>query len=101
MSYKLPFFSLLFLALLNLNIGLLAQTPKKRAEALRTFQACLQPTRHASLDRSEEFVANVIDLYNRGDYSLLKPLLDAGLSSDGALSQELGGFYSNVLSRNP
>ena len=101
MSYKLPFFSLLFLALLNLNIGLLAQTPKKRAEALRKFQACLQPTRHVSLDCSEEFVANVIDLYNRGDYSLLKPLLDAGLSSDGALSQELGGFYSNVLSRNP
>jgi hypothetical protein len=101
MSYKFPFFCLCCLALLNLNIGLLAQTPKNRVEALRTFKACKQPTRPATLDCSEEFVANVIDLYNRGDYSLLKPLLDAGLSSDGALSEELGDFYSNVLSRNP
>ena len=101
MSSKPTFLSLLFLGLLNLNIGLLGQTPQARKETLRTFQACIQPTRPATLDCSEEFVANVIDLYNRGDNSVLKPLLDAGLSSDGALSQELGGFYSNVLSRSP
>ena len=101
MRYKLPFISLLFLAVLNLNIGPVAQTPKNRAEAVRTFKACLRPNRPTTLDCSEDFVGGVIDLYNRGDHSLLKPLLDAGLSSDGALSEMLGDFYSNVLSKNP
>jgi hypothetical protein len=97
MQYKLPSVVFLMFAL----SPVLAQAPKNRNEALRTFRACIRPNRPASLDCSEEFVANVIDLYDRGDYSLLKPLLDAGLSSDGALAEELGDFYSNVLSRNP
>ena len=70
MSSKLSFFSLLFVALLNLDIGLLGQSPHARKDTLRTFQACIRPTRPVTLDCSSEFVANVIDLYNRGDNSL-------------------------------
>jgi hypothetical protein len=53
------------------------------------------------LDCHEDFVANVFNLYDSGDRAVLRPLLDAGLSSDGDLSEELGGFYSRVLSKNP
>jgi len=95
-------YKLLSVATLIFGLSLVsAQTPKNRNEALRTFKACIRPTRPATLDCSEEFVANVIAFYNRGDYSLLRPLLDAGLSSDGALSEELGDFYSKVLLKNP
>jgi hypothetical protein len=97
MRYKLLSVATLIFALSLVS----AQTPKNRNEALRTFKACIRPTRPATLDCSEEFVADVIAFYDRGDHSLLKPLLDAGLSSDGALSEELGDFYSNVLSTNP
>jgi hypothetical protein len=98
MTCKLPLLALLSVAL---NISLMAQTPKHRAELVRKFKACIQPTRPATLDCSEDFVTNLFDLYDHGDRSVLKPLLDAGLSSDGALSEELGWFYSNVLSKNP
>jgi hypothetical protein len=83
-----------------MHISLVAQTAKRRADLVRKFKACIQPNRPASLDCREEFVANVIDLYHRGDHSVLKPLLDAGLSSDGDLSEELGSFYANVISQN-
>ena len=43
----------------------------------------------------------LIVLYRRGDKSLLGPLLDAGLISDGALSQSLGSFYGELLSKEP
>jgi hypothetical protein len=98
MRYKLPLIVLLFLVPLSL---ILAQAPKNRTEVLRTFKACIRPNRLTTLDCSEDFVGNVIDLYDRGDHSLLKPLLDVGLSSDGALSEMLGDLYSHVLSKNP
>ncbi len=43
----------------------------------------------------------LIGLYKRGDKSLLMPLLDAGLVSDGALSASLGVFYGELLSEEP
>jgi hypothetical protein len=43
----------------------------------------------------------LIGLYRRGDKSLLGPLLDAGLVSDGALSQSLDSFYGELLSKEP
>jgi hypothetical protein len=98
MRYKLPLIALIAVAL---NISLLAQTAKNRTKLVRKFQACIRPNRPATLDCSEEFVANVFDLYDRGDHAVLRPLLDAGLSSDGDLSEQLGGFYSRVLSKNP
>jgi len=50
---------------------------------------------------SEDTAGYLIGLYDRGDHSLLRPLLDAGQSSDGALAEILGDFYSNVLSKHP
>ena len=39
----------------------------------------------------------LIDLYFRGEKDLLKPLLNAGLKSDGALTEILGTFYADIL----
>jgi hypothetical protein len=98
MKWNLPIIALLSVAL---NVSVLAQTTKHRAELVRKFQACTQASRPPTLDCSGDFIANVTHLYDQGDRSVLTPLLDAGLSSDGALSQSLGWFYSNVLTRNP
>jgi hypothetical protein len=93
--------ALLLLSNLILTVSVSAQTVKSSAEAVRTFNACIRPTRPPTLDCSADFVQNVFDFYNRGDHSVLKPLLAAGLSSDGALSQDLGVFYSGVISKSP
>jgi len=93
--------ALLVLSNLILTVSVSAQTVKSSAEAVRIFNACIRPTRPPTLDCSADFVQNVFDFYNRGDHSVLKPLLTAGLSSDGALSQDLGVFYSEVISKSP
>src|SRR5262245_26746800 len=98
MKCKLPLAALISL---TVAVSVVAQASKRRHEVVHKFQACIKPTRPATLDCSEEFVANVIELYDRGDHTVLRPLLDAGLSSDGALAEELGWFYSNALSKNP
>ena len=72
---------------------------KNRANALATLKGCA--TRPVTLGCSEGTAEYLITLYEKGDKTLLKPLLDAGLTSDGALSQVLGDFYSNVLWKNP
>jgi hypothetical protein len=43
----------------------------------------------------------LIDLFNRGDNSLLKYLFDTWRHSDGFLSEVLGGFYSDTLASKP
>lgn len=43
----------------------------------------------------------LIDLYERGDCTVLDPLLDAGAHSDAALSEMLGTFYGEVLEKHP
>lgn len=77
------------------------QTPMTSTEAVRTFKACTRPHRPGSLDCSAEFVENVVRFYDRGEQWVLRPLLDAGLSSDGFLSEQLGIFFSRVISKNP
>ena len=98
MKHLFPFLGLL-LGLFLLNPSLSAQAPANRAAALRTLKGCA--TRPITLGCSEDTAGYLIGLYDRGDRSLLKPLLAAGASSDGALSEILGDFYSNVLSKNP
>jgi hypothetical protein len=84
--------------LLNLGVG--AQSvPKNRADALRTLKGCA--THPITQGCSEDTAGYLIGLYDRGDHGLLKPLLDAGVSSDGALAEMLGDFYSNVITKNP
>ena len=70
-----------------------------RSKALTILKGCA--TRPVTLGCNEETAWYLIGLYNRGDRSLLKPLLDAGLTSDGALSEMLGDFYANVLWKHP
>lgn len=94
---KLPYIGL-FLLLLNLDIGA-QSTPKNRADALRMLQGCA--TRPITLDCNEDTAGYLIGLYDRGDRALLRPLLDAGPTSDGALSEILGDFFSGVLSKTP
>ena len=72
-----------------------ASKPMSRAAALRTLKGCA--TRPITLGCSEDTAGYLIKLYEDGDKALLKPLLEAGLTSDGALSEILGDFYSNVL----
>ena len=96
MTHKLFFFGFFGFFLVNL---LCAQTPANRAAALRTLKGCA--ARPITLGCNEDTAGYLIGLYDRGDHSLLRPLLDAGRSSDGALAEILGDFYSNVLSKNP
>jgi hypothetical protein len=95
MKRVLPFlvFSLL------LGVDLVAQAPANRAAALRALKGC--STRPITLGCSEDTAGYLIGLYDHGDRALLRPLLDAGIHSDAALSEMLGDFYSNVLSNNP
>ena len=94
MKRVLPFLicSLLF------SVDLAGQTQGNRADALRTLKGCA--TRPITLGCSENTAGYLIGLYDHGDRALLRPLLGAGIHSDGALAEILGDFYSNVLSKN-
>jgi hypothetical protein len=94
MKRALPF----LVCSLLMSVNLAAQTPANRAAALRTLKGCA--TQPITLGCSEDTAGYLIGLYDRGDDALLRPLLDAGIHSDGALSEMLGDFYSNVLSKN-
>lgn len=76
-----------------------AQIPINRSEGLKMLKGC--GTRPITLNCNEDTADYIVKLYNRGDRTLLRPLLDAGLTSDGALSELLGEFYSEVLSTRP
>jgi hypothetical protein len=79
--------------------GIYGQIPESRSQALRMIKGCA--TRPVTLNCSEETAEYLTALYKRGDHALLRPLLDAGLHSDGALSEWLGTFYSDVLYSRP
>jgi hypothetical protein len=91
----------LTLGLLLLNGSQVQESskPMSRATALRTLKGCA--TRPITLECSEDTAGYLIKLYEDGDRPLLKPLLEAGLTSDGALAEILGDFYANVLWKNP
>ena len=104
MTNTLTSSGLLLLAILLLNTDVRAQgstgnQQMSRAEALRVLKGCAN--RPITLGCSEDTAGYLIDLYDHGDHLVLKPLLDAGLSSDGALTEILGTFYSDVLWKHP
>ena len=70
-----------------------------RARALAQLKGC--SNRPVALGCDENTAIYLIRLYQRGDSSLLHPLLDAGRRSDGALSAALADFYSEVLWKSP
>jgi len=70
-----------------------------REKALSGLKSC---SRSLSAEGCNEDAAEtLIGFYKSGDRALLKPLLDAGLVSDGALSESLGSFYAEVLHHQP
>jgi hypothetical protein len=87
------------ISLLSLHPGVYAQIPASRRQALRIMKGCA--TRPVTLNCSEDTAEYLIRLYKRGDRTLLRPLLDASLHSDGALAESLGTFYSDVLYARP
>jgi hypothetical protein len=90
------------LTLLTLISSIQAQNgakPMSRATALNILKGCA--TRPITLGCDENTAEYLITLYKLGDKSVLKPLFDAGLTSDGALSETLGDFYSQVLWKSP
>ena len=70
-----------------------------RDKALEGLKSCSRS--RSAQGCNEEASETVIGFYKSGDKALLKPLLDAGLISDGALSQSLGSFYADLLHREP
>jgi hypothetical protein len=87
------------LSVLNVSQSQEATRPMSRAKALRTLKGCA--TRPITRGCSEDTAGYVIKLYEHGDQSVLRPLLDAGLISDAALSEILGDFYAHVLWKSP
>jgi hypothetical protein len=70
-----------------------------RKKALALLKGC---SRSVQAKRCNEDTAEyLIRLYQRGDRSLLGPLLDAGVNSDGALAASLGVFYGELLRKEP
>lgn len=76
-----------------------ASKPMNRATALTTLKGCA--TRPITLGCSEDTAGYLIKSYEDGDKALLESLFQAGLTSDGALSEILGDFYAKVLWKNP
>ena len=70
-----------------------------RKKALAMLKGCSRSLYFEGCN--EDTAEYLIGLYRRGDKSLLVPLLDAGLVSDGALSEALGSFYGESLSKEP
>ena len=67
-----------------------------RLTALSNLKLCTSNPKKDSSD-CEDSARFLEKLYEEGDRSLLTPLFNAGLKSDGALSEELGTFYADVL----
>jgi hypothetical protein len=72
---------------------------EQRAKLLSQLKKC-EP--RGQKPGCEEFiVADVVKLYKRGDHSVLRNLMDVAPNSDGALSEELGEFFSEILCDRP
>src|SRR5215207_8556365 len=98
------------LILTNILLLIIASSPAKaqlqgagqslnRKRALSLLTGCSRSL--YSEGCNEDTAEYLIGLYRRGDKSLLASLLDAGLVSDGALSESLGSFYGELLSKEP
>ncbi len=68
---------------------------KNRDYLLSVFRGCQEP------DCDEETAEFLIGLYEQGHHEVLGALLAAGLKSDAALSEALGPFYGEVLTKAP
>lgn len=70
-----------------------------RATAVVAVEACIR--NHSDPRCNEDAAAYLTEVYDHGDKTLLPLLVRAGAHSDGALSEILGTFYSDVLTKSP
>lgn len=73
-------------------------TPNRK-RVVEALQRCLLRSVKIDCD-NENTAAYIIELFERGDPGLLRPLIDAGPISDGALTAMLGPFYGEVFQKN-
>ena len=72
-----------------------------RKIVLDKYKSCEhQPFPHAA-ECWDAVSEPMIGLFRSGDHIFLRPLLEIGLHSDGALSESLGDFYSSTLWKRP
>lgn len=71
----------------------------KRSQLLKELKKCVSPRQASGCD--EMSVARVAELYKRGDTAVLRNLMDVAPHSDGALSESLGEFFSELLCHKP
>jgi len=71
---------------------------RNRDYLIDSLRGCSSP---ANKDCDEDDVQLLIALYGRGHKDALRPLLQFGKDSDGALAEMLGEFYSEVLRGTP
>ncbi|MDQ3744988.1 MAG: hypothetical protein M3444_11455 [Acidobacteriota bacterium] len=69
-----------------------------RAQLLRELRKCVHPEKPGC---SEDSVDRVAELYKQGDTGVLPKLMDVAPRSDGALSESLGVFFSDLLCHKP
>lgn len=70
-----------------------------RRKLVTTLQGCTHRPVIPGCD--EDTAGYVIDLFDRGDRTLLPLLIDIGPHSDGALAEEMGPFYGETLWKQP
>jgi hypothetical protein len=72
---------------------------RHRTRLLRELKKCEPAGRKPGCN--ERNVLDVARLYDRGDRSVLKDLMDVVPNSDAALSEALGDFFSELLCKRP
>lgn len=66
-----------------------------RKQLLKELKKCVNPGANSGCDESS--VGKVARLYKKGDVSVLSAIMDVAPRSDGALSEALGDFFSELL----
>ncbi|MCA1815756.1 MAG: hypothetical protein LC746_04990 [Acidobacteria bacterium] len=98
-SYK-PLLTICVLSTLFLSSAMARQgaspAPSRR-ELLMELKKC----EHLGPQCNEDSVDKVFQLYQRGDKSVLKNLMDVAPGSDGALSEALGMAFGEILCTKP
>ncbi|HEX6182910.1 MAG TPA: hypothetical protein VFZ44_03290 [Pyrinomonadaceae bacterium] len=94
----------LFAAALAASAGVAASGQEhlpriSRADALKVLNDCVH--RGKCEGAAEDVAETLIRRYWAGDTALLRPLFDARLRSDAALSQTLGDFFATLLEKHP
>jgi len=76
-----------------------AQSTTSKGQLISALRKC---ARKAASNDCVDVADEAIEMYRRGDKTLLKPLLDLGLRSDGFLSEILFSFFGeDVLQKSP